>query len=290
MAYDVRMNARTQDVDDAIARIESQSVCHVVPAGPGHVSWRRFGAGPPLVLLHGGHGRWRHWLRNIEGLARAHTLWVPDMPGYGESTPPAEPTLDALVAALRLSLDTLVDPAAVVDVAGFSFGGLVATQLSVLRGQVRRLALVGPAGHGGARRPRGELQAWREVHRRGDTAALRAVMRRNLLLHMLHDEAAADETALRIHVDACLATRFHSRSISRAGGLLPMLDRYTGPTLLLWGEHDVTATPQELLPQLLAGHPNRAGEILAGAGHWAPYEAADRVDARLSDFLSPADT
>lgn len=271
---------------DLLADLERRAQRHDVAATGGSVAWRRFGAGPHLVLLHGGHGSWHHWLRNIAALERRHTLWVPDMPGYGASTPPPEPTLASLVEALRCSLDALVGPATPVDVAGFSFGGLVATHLSVQRGAVRRLALLGPAGHGGARRPRGELQNWREAHRSGDAAALRAVMRHNLMLHMLHDETAADETALHVHVEACLATRFHRRSISRAGGLLPMLDRFAGPTLLLWGEHDVTATPQALLPQLLAGHPNRQGEVLAGAGHWVAYEAADRVQARMLAFLA----
>jgi pimeloyl-ACP methyl ester carboxylesterase len=272
--------------DDPVAAIDSQSERHLVPAGAGHVAWRRFGHGAPLVLLHGGHGSWRHWLRNIEALAPKRTLWVPDLPGYGESAPPAEPTLPSLVATLHDSLAELIGPETPIDLAGFSFGGLVAAHFAVHRGLMSRLALIGPAGHGGTRRPRGELQSWREAHRQGDHAALRAIMRHNLLQHMLHDEAAVDETALRIHTDSCLAARFHSRSISRAGGLLPVLDRFTGPTLLLWGEHDVTATPEELLPRLLSGHPHRQGRTLPGAGHWAPYEAAGAVNAVLQDFMA----
>jgi pimeloyl-ACP methyl ester carboxylesterase len=271
--------------DDPVAALDSQSERHLVPTGAGHVAWRRFGHGAPLVLLHGGHGSWRHWLRNIEALAPTRTLCVPDLPGYGESAPPAEPTLACLVATLQETLAELIDPAAPIDLAGFSFGGLVAAHFAVHRRHVSRLALIGSAGHGGTRRPRRELQSWREAHRQGDHLALRAIMRHNLLQHMLHDEAAVDETALRIHIDSCLAARFHSRPISRAGGLLPVLDRFTWPTLLIWGEHDVTATPAELLPRLLSGHPHRQGRILPGAGHWAPYEAAGAVNAVLQDFL-----
>ncbi|MBY4596358.1 alpha/beta fold hydrolase [bacterium BD-1] len=51
----------------------------------GTVAWRAWGSGPPLVLLHGSHGSWRHWVRNIEALAAQRTVCAPDMPGYGDS-------------------------------------------------------------------------------------------------------------------------------------------------------------------------------------------------------------
>lgn len=31
--------------------------------------WRIFENGEPLVLIHGGHGSWLHWIRNIEALS-----------------------------------------------------------------------------------------------------------------------------------------------------------------------------------------------------------------------------
>ena len=185
----------------------------------GDLAWHRFGDGPPLLMLHGGHGSWQHWLRNIETLGRVRTLWIPDMPGYGGSARPPERTLDSLVNSLLNGLARHIPAHEPIDLLGFSFGGLVAAHLADLRGHVQRLALIGPAGHGTERRPRGELTSWREADRQGDEAAVRAIMRHNLLMHMLHDEAAVDETALRVHTDACRACRFHSRPISRAGGL-----------------------------------------------------------------------
>ena len=55
------------------------------PCGPGALVWRAWGSGPPLVLAHGSHGAWSHWIRNIGTLARERTVWVPDLPGYGDS-------------------------------------------------------------------------------------------------------------------------------------------------------------------------------------------------------------
>jgi pimeloyl-ACP methyl ester carboxylesterase len=138
-----------------------------------YVCWRGFGKGRPLVLIHGGHGNWLHWARNIDALAAEHAVWVVDMPGYGDSDEPAPGGgLPSLVDPLVATLDQLVGAQSPVDLAGFSFGGLVASHMACLRPQIRRLALLGPAGHGGRRRPRGELQPWKAAAEAGDGAAL----------------------------------------------------------------------------------------------------------------------
>jgi pimeloyl-ACP methyl ester carboxylesterase len=46
---------------------------------------------------------------------------------------------------------------------GFSFGGLVAAQFASASQRVRRLALLGTAGHGGPRRQTSELLNWRQT-------------------------------------------------------------------------------------------------------------------------------
>ena len=53
-----------------MAAIEAQATQHPYRLRSGAiVHWRRFGKGEPLVLVHGGHGNWGHWIRNIEALA-----------------------------------------------------------------------------------------------------------------------------------------------------------------------------------------------------------------------------
>jgi pimeloyl-ACP methyl ester carboxylesterase len=264
-------------------RLERTALTHRAPFATGHMTWRRFGEGRPLVLLHGGHGSWWHWARNIECLAERYTVWVPDLPGYGDSDLPAGASLVDLVDATVESLDHLVGGGAPVSLAGFSFGALVAARMAERRGGVLRLALLGPGGHGGPRRPRGELRAWRGLA--PHSAEWDAVMHHNLLMHMLHDPAAIDEVALRIHGEACLATRFHSKTISRAGGLATSLDRYSGHLLLAWGEHDVTLVPDIVANALEQSRLTCRTHTVPGAGHWVQYEAAQAVNELLASWL-----
>ena len=271
---------------ELIARLEDFAQRHAVASGRGEeIVWRRFGTGTPLVLLHGGHGSWLHWARNLEALAARHTVWVPDLPGYGESSAPVEPALPSLVAALCDTLNQLVGADTAVHVTGFSFGGLVAASVARSRPAVSSLTLMGPGGHGGRRRPRGELQQWRSAHAQGDQAALAAVMHHNLLMHMLHDAANVDSAALHIHTQSCLKTRFRSKPISRAGQLPGFLSGYLGPLLLVWGEHDATAEPQQASRVLAQGRTTCRTHILPGAGHWVQYEVADTVNALLLEWL-----
>jgi pimeloyl-ACP methyl ester carboxylesterase len=277
------------EMDEGIARLEGQASLHRVAWLGRSVAWRRFGDGPPLVLVHGGHGSWLHWIRNIEALAQRHTLWVPDLPGFGDSeplglAPHAPDRMRYLVDALEGSLDSLVGRGTPVGLAGFSFGGLVATQLAAQRGAVDRMALLGTAGHGGARRERAEMKNWRLPER----DAMLAALRHNLLALMLHEEASADALALSVHEHCCARTRFRSRALSREGSLQTDLGRCRHPLLLIWGEHDVTAIPQAVAQQLATGGPGRDWCVVPGAGHWVQYERARDVNLLLLSWFGSA--
>lgn len=273
-----------------IAELERLAERHdiAVPGTDAHVAWRRFGpGGPPVVLLHGGHGSWLHWARNVQALAARHTVWVPDLPGYGDSTGGADLTLESIVALLKTSLDCLIGANARVHVVGFSFGGLVAAALAAERGGVCSLALLGPAGHGGPRRPQGELRPWQPAHARGDAQALDDALRHNPGVQMLHGAHSVDAAALCIHREACLRTRFRSKPLSRGATLPALLARFVGPVLLAWGEHDVTAVPEATRPLLAQRTDSSRFVVLPGAGHWVQYEAAADINALLLQWLHP---
>ena len=275
--------------DEAVAYIEQvdAAACRefVVHSGT-RVMWRRFGSGSPLLLLHGGHGSWLHWVRNICTLSASHELWIPDMPGYGDSDAlPPEAGLNELLETLTANVNILTRDAGSIALAGFSFGGLVATHLASRLEQVSRLVLLGAAGHGGSRRQLAELANWRTCTSEAD---LEAVMRSNLAIHMLSDPTAIDGLALEAHIRSCRRTRFKSRAISRRGGLADALACCTMPTLLLWGENDVTVTPDETMVRLAALSPGVSGSTISGAGHWVAFEAAEAVNKQVSLWLSGA--
>ena len=253
----------------------------------GRVTWRCFGAGAPLLLLHGGHGSWLHWVRNIDALCDAgRSVWVPDMPGFADSDAlpgdaRAPDRLERLVGVLDRCLDRLLGASTPIDVAGFSFGGLVAASLAAGRPGVRRLALLGPAGHRTARRPRAPLQEWRLASR----PAMLAALRHNLEAHMIADPQQVDAVAMAVHEAACLRTRFRSKELSLSRSLVDAMGAVNLPMLTIFGEHDVTATPVDAMVLLTQLGPQSQCEIEPGAGHWVQFERATQVNRRLSAWF-----
>ena len=253
-----------------LAALDGSALKLRLPYEGGDVLWRSFGDGPPLVLLHGGHGSWMHWARNIAELAGDHQVLVPDMPSFGESSDLPEPaTLEHLVQALADSLEEVPGLDGPIDLVGFSFGGLVAAHLAATPGLVHRLALLGTAGHGTPRRQTLEMKNWRTASPGVEQTAAFA---NNLRALMLYNETSVDPLALLIQELSCKATRFHSRQFSRPASVAATLARYPGPLLLMWGDQDVTAFPETLAHSLAEPRANCEWCLIPRAGHWVQFE------------------
>ncbi|MDP1682436.1 MAG: alpha/beta fold hydrolase [Burkholderiales bacterium] len=266
-----------------IAGIEKRSEEREARFEKTSIRWRRIGSGPPLVLVHGGNGSWLHWVRNIDALACHHTVWLPDLPGCGESQELAAPaSLERLVQALSQNIDSLIGPSQEIGLAAFSFGSILASSLAAARGGVSRLALLGPTGHG---LPRGQLplKNWRLLP---PGEAQTEAHRHNLAQLMLHERGAVDALALLIHREASERARLRSKKISHGDDMRRALDRLQIPVLMAWGEHDPTAQAAAAAQALAQGHPNRRSMLIAGAGHWVQYERLGEVNALLCDWFN----
>ena len=270
-----------------IARIEAAAARAVAPVASGAMVWRVWGAGPPLVLLHGASGSWTHWIRNVVPLAARYRVLAPDMPGYGDSDAPPEPhTADGMANLVAAGIDWMLPPSAVFDLAGFSFGaiigGLVAARLGA---RVRTLALLGPGGLGLEPAP---PRALLRLEPGMGPEAVRHVHRENLRTLMLADPERADELAVTLQIDNVRRARFKSGTIPVSDVLLRALPAVRAHLAGIWGGRDAFTSHhlEESRRVLTAADARFEMRAIDGAGHWVNYEAAREVNALLPELLA----
>jgi 2-hydroxy-6-oxonona-2,4-dienedioate hydrolase len=248
--------------------------------------WHRCGKGPALLLLHGGAGSWLHWTRNIDALSAAFTLWIPDLPGLGASAMVPEPRDHGAVAkVLAADLDELLPQGEVGDIAGFSFGGIVAGFLAgERRSRFRTLVIVGAGGLG--LRDKGErlLKPWKHL---ASEAERIEVHRYNFAALMVSREERIDDEALRLYTENVLRARINSARSSRSDALKLKIAELGMPAHGIWGGLDVTAHGKfdEIRAILRTGHPGAELSVIEDAGHWVQYEKAEAFNATLLRLL-----
>jgi len=258
------------------------------PCGDGTMAWRVWndGAAAPVVLLHGGNGSWRHWVKQIDGLAATRRVIVPDLPGLGESALPDEPHEPAHVARITAAgLGTILGDARA-DLVGFSFGANIAGHVAAERpGAIRSLTLLGAGSLGVARNP-----VPLEKIRDKEGAERDAAHRFNLNSLMIADPARIDDLAVSIQEWNTVHARFRSRAFANAHLLKDALARTAMPLTALWGERDQLSVGH--IPDRIAAvreaRPDARAEVIPDAGHWAMYEAPDAFDAALARALAAA--
>ncbi len=249
--------------------------------------WRRWGHGPQIVLLHGGAGSWSHWRRNIEQLAATRMVWVPDLPGLGDSADAPEPRdHDAIASVLAANLRQLVPEGQVFDLAGFSYGGIVAAFVAAkLPGRVRSLVLVG-AGGLGLRKPNERiLKSWRSLE---DPAEREAAHRFNLGALMLSKGAVIDDETLGLYVADVIRTRVNSPKSSRTSVLKECILTLGIPVHGIWGREDVTSHFRfdDIHAMLRAAYPQAQMHVIEGAGHWVQHERPEEFRRALDQVCS----
>lgn len=248
--------------------------------------WRVWGNGRPLVLLHGASGSWTHWIRNILPLAARFRVIVPDMPGFGESDAPPEPhTADTLADLVASSLDRVVSPPAELDIAGFSFGGIIGGLVAARLGRrVRTLVLLGA---GGLDLPAAPTPPLLGIRADMTTDEIRQAHRENLRILMIANPERVDDLAVSLQIENVRRARFKTGSIPASDVLLRALPVIQARITGIWGSRDAfVGTQLEDRRRLLASVQRDLDfRTVDGAGHWVTYEAADQVNAALLDML-----
>ncbi len=255
---------------------------------PPRMAVRRSGSGPDLVLFHGGMGSWRHWTRNIDALAARFTVHALDHPSYGDSaTVPRETTGAAYLDLVhRLFVEMFAGDGSL-RLAGFSFGGAIATSLARRLGpRVTHLCLVSPGGFPSRRFGERPIRSYKEAG--SDERLFREICRHNLLVNMLGDPASVTEEAVDIQADGVRRTRFDSRKVSGGGTLLSDLAQLRCRIRVLWGERDDSAfRPADLLiGEIRSAVGTLDVHRIPAAGHWSAYENSTEVNRRMLEFFS----
>jgi pimeloyl-ACP methyl ester carboxylesterase len=208
-----------------------------------------------------------------------------DLPGLGESDMPPNPDDPRNSAAiLARGLDQVIGRLTRYDLAGFSYGGVVAGCLEAQdRQRVRSLTIVGSGGIG---LPRGPTELVKVRHLEGEARV--AAHRINLARLMIADPARIDDLALAIQDWNTRHSRLKSPPVSRGTFLRDALPTARCPVNGIWGSLDAPSLPDIAVrgAALRALRPELRFRVIEGAGHWVAYEAADAFNATLGALLT----
>ena len=282
---------RTMDMDPVpeilrdhaqVERLYAAADHHEMVHANGRLSWRSWGDGPPLLLLHGSHGGWLHWVRNIDALAATRRVIVPDLPGFGDSDPPADIESPADHAALLTDALPAMTGGEPVDILAFSLGALFACLIAQSAPTtVRRLILVDAGGLDTPMR----FADFRPI-KGTPPEERRAVNRHNLGAMMLHDPAHIDDLAIDISMYYGPLARTRVQFHVIPDKLLLALAKTRAPVDLIWGEHDYPhPDPEANAAVVRRHHPEAELRVVPGAGHWSMYECPDAFNAAAIDLL-----
>ncbi len=254
---------------------------------------------PPVVMVHGLRGT-HHGLEPIVEHLPGQRILVPDLPGFGRSTPmDGAHDVDGYAAAVTELIEVLT--AGPVVLLGHSFGSMVAARVAARSPHlVERLVLVNPIATPALQGPRAVLSrltsAYYAVgkvlprriarpwlsHRWVVSATSRAMMRTRdpRIRRFVHDSHLRYFS--RFHSPALLSETFEA---SVSGTVLDDAPSITAPTLLVAGETD------EIAP--VAGQRALAGSladarlvVVPRVGHLIHYETPAAAGHEIDAFLT----
>jgi pimeloyl-ACP methyl ester carboxylesterase len=289
--------ARAVEVSAADATEGGSLTEHSLRLPGGTIVYTRAGSGPTMLLIHGLGGTRRTWRALIPALAGAFTVIAPDLPGHGDSDPPAgDYSLGAHACAMRDLLLALGHPRA--SILGHSLGGGVALQFTYqFPERTDRLVLISSGGLGpevtlmlrAATLPgAGAVVAGLSKVPAALTQQLFRVLPALIARSDAHSLAEGlrglagnrQRTAFVRTAHTVLDWRGQTVSATRQTGLLSDI-----PVLLAWGADDKTIPPHH--QHAFAERVPHARTIeIPAAGHYPHETASSQVAAVLTAFLA----
>jgi pimeloyl-ACP methyl ester carboxylesterase len=253
------------------------------------------GDGPPLLWLHGLGGIWQNWLLNIPAFMGSHRCVAIDLPGFGQSEPPAgeisihnfAKTVDRVCQLMELECPVVI---------GNSMGGFVGAELAVsFPTRVAKLVLISAAGLSTEYLAREPLLAAARAFAvltahtglRGSPVVKRARLRRLALQAIVRYPERLSVPLTTELVAGANAPGFLSAFDAVMGySFRDKLERIEVPVLIVWGRNDMLVPVQdaEMFEHLIGD--NARAVIFEDTGHLAMLERPSRFNELVSSFIA----
>ncbi len=255
-----------------------------VPVGDVEIFVREWGAGDPLILVHGLGMSGALWKHQVEAFSAAHRMIALDLRGFGQSSRPSAPGSYAIEAlaedvvgvADHFGLETF-------DFLGTSMGGFVGQSLALAHPErCRRLVLA----HTGPRMsiPPEVLQARLEMLEEASFSDY---------AELVLDQATASggSPTLRAFIKELLVAndkRAYTQVLTEGLSDFDVSDRVASiphPTLVVIGEHDRVIPPEEGR-ELASAIPGAKRAEIEAVGHLGYAERPDVWNRAVLEFLA----
>jgi len=224
------------------------------------IYYETYGAGPPVLVLHGGLGSHEGMSYQIRALAQSHFVVAPDSRGHGRSTDSDAPLSYSVMSD---DMSKLLDHLRIdrVDVVGWSDGGIIGLDLAMRHPErIRRLVAIS-ANYDVDGIPDGPDS---------DPDVPRAPLRYKLL---------APDPAHWPVIYRKAVTMWHTQPHYT----LTDLGQIKASTLIMAGEFDIIK--REHTAQLAKAIPGSREIIIPGATHTVPNDKPDIVNADILRFF-----
>ena len=261
--------------------------------GDTRLHYLKQGAGRPVILLHGG-GTWLYSFRkNIDELAREHTVYALDMPGHGFTTyqDPATLTLAGFATLLK---DFLAKQGIVqADFIGSSWGGGWALYFAeVYPDEVGRIVLIDATGTAEIAAHDGSSWKYLSYPLVGELLVhffSFGNVRKDIHENLFSNPSAVSDAEIRqIYIPITYSRNLKAQYILQRTLNWSEVDRHLekvhNETLVIWGKDD-RYIPIKFGQNLEARLPNARFVSIENAGHLPHEEQPERVNALLLKFL-----
>jgi 2-hydroxy-6-oxonona-2,4-dienedioate hydrolase len=246
------------------------------------LTFRRAGAGKPLILIHGFLGGAGVWLAQQVYLKGAFDVIAVDLPGFAASPLGKSPnSMQAYVAEILDLADGLGLQR--FSVLGWSFGGMIAQQIALdCPERVERLVLCATAAVGELPH---RFESWAQTLARIKSEGIAVTTDRTVRTWFVDQEA---NPFYRICQSACDG----ATEAACAGAIKAMeswsaigrLQEISSPALVIVGDRDRSTTPADSFI-LRQGLPFASLAILPNCAHGAHMERPDLFNRIVADFL-----